>query len=80
MRLEQKMQKNEMKSHYKAYDSFRAIQSANKRLLRKHSNLDGQLQRKSKTTKENHSMTEKKQRIIGSVGYSFLKQFDAGWF
>jgi hypothetical protein len=80
-RLEQKMQKNEKKSHYKAYDSFRAIQSANKRLSRKHSHGDGQInRRKSKTTKENRSMTERQQRKIGSVGYSFLKQFDVGWF
>jgi len=78
--LEQKMQTNEKKSHCKSYDNFRAIQSTNKRFSKKNSDADGHMQRTSKQTKENRSLKGNSNMTIGSVGYSFLKQFDVCWF
>ena len=59
---------SEHKSYYKANDSFQAIQSANKRISKKNSDIDGQLQRKSNQTKQNHSLKGNNNRKIGSVG------------
>jgi hypothetical protein len=75
-RTERKVIKNEKTHHYKAYDSFKSINAANNRLMKKSAETfsDG-----SDVSPKTPNKPLKKAKL-GKIGYSFYKKFNAGWF